>query len=650
MRIAIITFEGMGSSVIISEFLKKLSKDYEVVAIISSFVIFKNKGFLKSLLHLWKLSGPKFIFLQGLLVLSYKAFQIIGRFSKKYEIKSLEKIAEERGIPFVHSEDINSKKEIEKLQELDMDLLVSVYFNQRVGGDVLAVPKKGAINIHGALLPHYKGLMPNIWVLANGEKETGVTVHSINEKFDDGQILVQKKIHILQNETPAGLYLRISSLGADLLIAAIKNLERKTPDFHYHDEQKNSGSYYSWPNRKAFEDLKKNKIGLFSFRELFKILKTDSKNMPSNFLKLAEPVFNGNEMVYLKECLDSKRVSGGGKFVKEFEEGVAKFCRTNYGTSSANGTVALHLALLSLGIGRGDEVLVPDFSFVSSISAILHAGAEPVIVDIDENTWCIDSQKIKDKITPKTKAIIVVHIFGHPADMDPILEIAKQYNIKIIEDAAEALGAEYKGRRVGGIGDVGTFSFYGNKVITAGEGGVCVTNDEAIYEKIRLLKNHHEIPGKNYQYSGIGYNYRMSNISAAVGLAQFEKIDEFLNHKLSIAGLYNEGLRGVKDIVLPPKAGWAKNIYWLYSILLKNEEQRDALIKYLGAQGIESRPFFAAFHLMSLYRPYVRRGDSMEIAESVSKRGINLPSGAGLTDEEVGKIIYFVKEFLNANV
>lgn len=367
-------------------------------------------------------------------------------------------------------------------------------------------------------------------------------------------------------------------------------------------------------------------------------------------IKLAEPVFSGNETIYFKECLDSKRVSGGGRFVKEFEEGVARFCGTVYGTSVANGTVALHLALMSLGIGNGDEVLVPDFSFISSINAILHAGAEPVIVDVDKNTWCIDSQKIKDKITPKTKAIIIVHIFGHPADMDPILEIAKQYNIKIIEDAAEALGAEYKGRRVGGIGDVGTFSFYGNKVITTGEGGACVTNNRAIHEKIRLFKNHHEIPGKNYQYDGIGYNYRMSNISASVGLAQLEKIDALLDRKLFIANLYNEELGGIKGIVLPSKAGWAKNIYWLYSILLKDEERRDALIKYLGVHGIESRPFFAAFHLMPLYQPYVRIGDDMGVAESISKRGINLPSGAGLADEEIRKVIYFVKEFFNAEI
>lgn len=368
--------------------------------------------------------------------------------------------------------------------------------------------------------------------------------------------------------------------------------------------------------------------------------------MPLRRIPVAEPVFKGNESKYVQECVSTGWISGSGRFVDAFEEQFADFCGARYAICVFNGTVALHVALLAVGIQPGDEVIVPDLTYVASANSVAYCQAIPVLVDVDPHTWTLDVADVARRITPKTKAIMPVHIYGHPANMGPIMELAATHGLKVIEDAAEAHGAEYNGRRIGGIGDVSTFSFYGNKIITTGEGGMVVTNDPDVYALVKQLKGQGQDPNRRYWFPIIGYNYRMTNIQAAIGLAQLEAIDWFIERRIEVASWYSEFLRDT-ELLLPVQAEWAKNVYWLYSVCVPESINRDRLMQQMNDFGIETRPFFYPMHVLP---PYLEAdGDQRyPVSTNLAARGINLPSSAGLTRDDVRTIAESLKTCLEA--
>ncbi len=352
-----------------------------------------------------------------------------------------------------------------------------------------------------------------------------------------------------------------------------------------------------------------------------------------SFIPVAEPWLGENELAYATECIRTSWISSIGKFVERFEDGFGKFCGTRYAVATSNGTTALHLALEVLGIGAGDEVIVPALTFASTAFAVSYTGAKPIFTEIDHLNWNIDPARIENKITARTKAVIPVHLYGHPADMDPILEIASKYKLKIIEDAAEAHGAEYKGQKVGSIGDIGCFSFYGNKIITTGEGGMLTCNEGKYHEKAKLLRDVAMSPEKRYWHMQIGFNYRLTNLQAAIGVAQLEKIDEIIELKRRNAMLYSALLKDIKGITLPAEADWAKNVFWMYSILIEDNfgKSRQEVVGALKEKGIDTRPFFYPLHTLP---PYKTR-EKFPVAEEIARKGLNLPSGVTLSKEEI---------------
>jgi len=353
-------------------------------------------------------------------------------------------------------------------------------------------------------------------------------------------------------------------------------------------------------------------------------------------MPIAKPILGESELAYVTECIKTGWVSSNGKFVKRFEEMFAEYCGSGYAVATSNGTTALHLALLALDLQVGDEVIVPSMTFIATANAVTYTGSTPVFVDSEPATWNIDTAQIEAAITPKTKAIIPVHLYGHPADMDPILEIAKKHKLAVIEDAAEAHGAEYKGQVVGGIGDIGTFSFYGNKIITTGEGGMIVTNSKKYAEQIRILRDHGMSASRRYWHPVLGYNYRLTNIQAALGVAQMERIESIIASRVSIAQQYEHQLKDCKGLTLPPQEKWAKNVYWLYTVLVeKNYEiSRETLVKQLDSKGIETRPLFPPVHTQPIYNT----GQTLPVAESLYTKGISLPSFAGMKSADIHRI------------
>jgi perosamine synthetase len=354
------------------------------------------------------------------------------------------------------------------------------------------------------------------------------------------------------------------------------------------------------------------------------------------------PLLQGRELEYVSNCVTSNWISSKGKYVEEFEKQFSKYCGCKYGITTTNGTTSLHLALASLGLKKGDEVIVPAFTMISSVFAIVYCNAKPVLVDSDPETWNMDVNLIQEKISKKTKAIMPVHIYGHPCDMDPIVKIAKSHDISVIEDAAEAHGAEYKGKKTGGIGDVGCFSFYANKIITCGEGGMLVTNDEKIATHASSLKDL-SFSGKNrvYLHSEIGYNYRMTNLQAAIGLAQFERIEELVEMRRTNAKLYNRLLKDIPGIQLPVEEKWAKNVYWMYSILVEPEYglSRNELMTELQSRGIETRAFFIPMNKQPVFSNMGwYQHECYPIAEDISQKGLYLPSSSGLKASEVNYV------------
>jgi len=370
--------------------------------------------------------------------------------------------------------------------------------------------------------------------------------------------------------------------------------------------------------------------------------------MPNKIkIPIAEPCLGEEELNNVIETVKSGWISSKGKFIEEFENDFAKYCGVKYGVTTSNGTAALHLALKSLGIGKGDKVIVPDLTFIATANVVKYCGAEPIFVDSHPDYWCIDPEKIEEKISKKTKVIIPVHLYGHPCDMDPILKIAQKHHLYIIEDCAEAPGAEYKGKKVGSFGGISCFSFYGNKIITTGEGGICLTDNKRLAERMRILRNHGMSSKRRYWYNEIGFNYRMTNLQAAIGVAQIKKLDKFIKEKRQIANWYSEELKDLGrkgPIKLHPQMPWAKSVYWMYSILVEDKVKisRDDLMKKLEERGIETRPFFYPMHLIPPYRAKER----LPVAEKLAKTGINVPSSVKLQKGEIGYISKIIKKLL----
>jgi perosamine synthetase len=356
--------------------------------------------------------------------------------------------------------------------------------------------------------------------------------------------------------------------------------------------------------------------------------------MSNQQIPIYKPDLGGNEKKYVNECLDTSWISSRGRFVTEFENQFGQRVNVEHAISVCNGTVAIHLALLALGIGPGDEVIVPTLTYIASANAIAYTGATPVFVDSLESTWQIDPEDIRRHITPRTKAIMPVHLYGQACDMDAIMAIAAEHKLFVVEDCAEAFGTLYKGRHVGTYGDISTFSFFGNKTITTGEGGMVVTNDKTLAERSRHFKGQGLAAHREYWHDVIGYNYRMTNIAAAIGLAQLERADEFIAKKRALAGRYTQGLKGL-PVTLHQEAPDTVHSYWMVTLLVSGPDHRDRLRAHLAQAGIETRPIFYPVHTMPMYADKYQRHP---VAEDIGWRGINLPSWPGLSTDQTDKI------------
>jgi perosamine synthetase len=361
-------------------------------------------------------------------------------------------------------------------------------------------------------------------------------------------------------------------------------------------------------------------------------------------IPIYKPDLSGNEREYVNQCLDSTWISSKGSYIEKFELGFADFTNIKYAVSVSNGTVALHVALLALDIGPGDEVIVPTLTYIASVNAITYVGATPVFVDSLEDTWQMDPNDVAKKVSDKTKAIMVVHLYGHPCDMDSIAKIAKDNGLKIVEDCAEAIGSKYKNTHVGSVGDVATFSFFGNKTITTGEGGMVLTNDKAVADKARRLKGQGLAEGREYWHDIIGYNYRLTNICAALGVAQLEKIDSFLKAKLEVANSYMD-LLDKTNVRFHKEADGVAHSYWMCSILVNDPIKREPLRKRLADVGVETRPLFFPIHTMPMYLS----DSAYPIANDLSARGLNLPSWPGLEVNDIKLITSTINEFTESS-
>jgi perosamine synthetase len=353
------------------------------------------------------------------------------------------------------------------------------------------------------------------------------------------------------------------------------------------------------------------------------------------FIPISMPSITEKEKQYVNEAVESTWISSLGKFIDQFEKEFADFSDTKYAVAVSNGTAAIHLSLVAMGVKSGDEVIVPDLSFIATANAVLHANAKPVFVDIDPYNLCMDPAKIEAAITDKTKAIMPVHLYGHPADMIAINQIAEKYNLLVIEDAAEAHGAKINGKTVGSWGHCGTFSFYGNKNLTTGEGGMITTDDEDLYNKLRFLRDHAMSKEKRYWHTEPGYNYRMTNLQAALGCAQLERAEELMEKRQQIFKWYKEALEGVDGITLNRTNDWATNSYWLVAVEFEgfDENLRDAFMRDLKEEGVDSRPFFYPMSDM----PYFEQANT-PITHKVYQQGINLPTFFDLEEQDVAHI------------
>lgn len=356
-----------------------------------------------------------------------------------------------------------------------------------------------------------------------------------------------------------------------------------------------------------------------------------------------KPQLRGNEKKYVLECLDTTWISSRGDFVNRFESEFARFIGAQHAVTVCNGTVAIHLALLALGIGPGDEVIVPSLTYIASVNTIMQAGATPVYVDSLESSWQIDPDDVRRKITPRTKAVMAVHLYGLPCDMDALTAICKEHRLLLVEDCAEAFGTMYKGQHVGTFGDIATFSFFGNKTITTGEGGMVVAKTQAVNDRAYHLKTQGVSPEREYWHDEVAYNYRMTNICAAIGLAQLEQAKSILAQKRQVAAWYREGLHGL-PLTTHNELPETTHSYWMCSIAVNDARHRQPLRDHLKAADIETRPLFFPAHTM----PHCKTDESLPVAESLSARGINLPSYPALSKVEVGTVTAQIRRFFEA--
>ena len=363
-----------------------------------------------------------------------------------------------------------------------------------------------------------------------------------------------------------------------------------------------------------------------------------------------EPVIGKKEKEFIQDCLDTGWISSSGSYIDKFEQSWADYCGMEHGIAVSNGTAALEIAIACLGLESGDEVILPSFTIISCIQAITYSNLVPVLVDCDPLTWCMSVNQVESKITSRTRAIMPVHMYGHPVDMDPLIELAKKHNLKIIEDAAEVHGGEYKGRKCGSMGDISTFSFFANKIITTGEGGMILTNNSSYAEKARKLRNLCFEPGRRFVHKSLGYNYRMTNMQAAIGCAQVERIEELVKKKIAIGQYYQKHLRDIPGLQLPIEKDWAKNVYWMYGLVLNEStgENADSFALKMKNIGIETRPFFLGMH----EQPYYRNkgffiGESYPVTEFIARQGLYIPSGLNLTPDIQDKVIIAVRKLLS---
>lgn len=362
-------------------------------------------------------------------------------------------------------------------------------------------------------------------------------------------------------------------------------------------------------------------------------------------IPVAAPSLIGREAEYVQECMTSTWISSIGRFIDEFEQGFADFCGVKHAVACNNGTTALHLALVALGVGPGDEVIVPTLTYIASANAVTYCGATPVFIDSDESTFNLDPAKLEALITPRTRAIMPVHLYGHPADMDPIREVARRHGLWVVEDAAEAVGARYKGARTGALGDCGVFSFFGNKIITTGEGGMVTTDDDELAKRLRLYRGQGMDPERRYWFPVIGYNYRMTNIAAAIGLGQLERIEDHLAARKRVAETYAQRLAGVAGLSLPKSEPWAEHVYWMYTVLLeRTNRSRDEIMASLERAGIETRPVFYPLHTLPPYEA-MAKGEYPH-ALSIGERGLNLPTYSALRDEDIDRVVEALSQAL----
>ncbi|MDT5270945.1 MAG: perosamine synthetase [Acidobacteriota bacterium] len=352
-------------------------------------------------------------------------------------------------------------------------------------------------------------------------------------------------------------------------------------------------------------------------------------------IPVSSPSFVGREREYVLDCMESGWVSSAGKYIDRFEAAFADFCGVKHAVACCNGTAALHLGLLALGVGPGDEVIVPTLTFVATANAVTYCGARPVFADSEPETWNLDPAQVEAKITPRTKGIVAVHLYGHPADMDALRALASRHGLFLLEDAAEAHGALHRGRSAGSLGDLAAFSFYGNKIIATGEGGMVTTDDDALAARVRLLRGQGVDPERRYWFPVVGYNYRMMNIPAAIGLAQLERVDWHMGRRREVAAVYRQLLDGVAGLSWQAERDWARHAYWMFTVLLDEREadSRDPLIARLHEEGVETRPVFYPLHSLPPYRESAR-GEEFPVAESLARRGISLPTWAGLSRDD----------------
>ena len=380
-------------------------------------------------------------------------------------------------------------------------------------------------------------------------------------------------------------------------------------------------------------------------------MKKNFKTMNSKFIPVNEPLLNGNEKKYLSECIKTGWISSDGPFVKKFENKFSKKMNRKFGIAVTNGTSAIDVAVEALNIKKGDEIILPTFTIISPILQIIRSGAKPVLVDCDSETWNMNVNQIEAKINSKTKAIIAVHIYGLPVDMDPILKLCKKYKLKLIEDAAEVIGQTYKKRQCGSFGDLSTVSFYTNKHITTGEGGMVLTDSSNLAKKSRELRNLCFQPKKRFVHDSLGWNFRMSNIQAALGVAQLEQLEKFVKKKRWIGKIYNSNLSKLRGVTLPlDKTNYAKNIYWIYGIVLKKETKMKAsdAIKKMNKLGIGCRPFFCPMHMQPIFKKMgLFKNEKYPVAETLYKNGFYVPSGLSLNKYKISTVSRALFKIIN---